>query len=87
MKIKEKLILSAALITIGSIFNLFFTAALHGLLSRQYDTLTLVPLFQCLSGLFAQRQQLFMFFTIPFASLKAQISHEKACCVSPLICL
>ena len=61
MKIKEKLILSAALITIGSIFNLFFTAALHGLLSRQYDTLTLVPLFQCLSGLFAQRQQLFMF--------------------------
>ncbi len=30
---------------------------------------------------------IFMFFTIPFASLKAQISHEKACCVSPLICL
>lgn len=61
MKKKEKLILSTALIMIGSIFNLFFTAALHGLLSRQYDTLTLVPLLRCMSGLFTQRQQLLMF--------------------------
>lgn len=61
MKKKEKLILSTALICIGSIFNLFFTAALHGLLSREYDTLTLVPLFQCMTGLFTKRQQLLMF--------------------------
>ena len=61
MKKKEKLILSTALIIIGSIFNLFFTAALHGLLSRQYDTLTLVPLLRCMTGLFTQRQQLLMF--------------------------
>ena len=44
MKKKEKLILSTALIMIGSIFNLFFTAALHGLLSRQYEKLTLLTL-------------------------------------------
>lgn len=61
MKKKEKLILSIALITIGSIFNLYFTAALHGLLSRKYDTLTLVPLFQCMTLLFTQRQQLLIF--------------------------
>lgn len=61
MKKKEKLILSALLIGFGSIFNLFFTAALHGMLSRQHDTLTLMPLFQCITGLFTQRQQLLMF--------------------------
>lgn len=61
MKKKEKLILSVALISIASIFNLFFTAALHGLLSRQYDTLTLVPLFQCITGLATQHQQFLMF--------------------------
>ena len=61
MKKKEKLILSTFLIVTGTVFNLFFTAALHGLLSRQYDTLTLVPLLQCIAGLFTQRQQFLMF--------------------------
>jgi type IV secretion system protein VirD4 len=61
MKLKEKLILSSIIIGIGTVFNLFFTAALHGLLSRQYDTLTLIPLLQCLDGLFTQKQQLLMF--------------------------
>ena len=61
MKKKEKLILSGVIIGFGTIFNLFFSAALHGLLSRQYDRLTLIPLFQCLSGLFTQQRQLLMF--------------------------
>lgn len=61
MKKKEKLILSTFLIIVGTVFNLFLTAALHGLLSRQYDTLTLVPLFRCIAGLFTQRQQFLMF--------------------------
>lgn len=61
MKKKEKLILSGVIIGFGTIFNLFFTAALHGLLSRQYDTLTLVPLFQCIAGLFTEHQQFLMF--------------------------
>ena len=42
MKKIEKLILSGVIIGFGTIFNLFFTAALHGLLSRQYDRLTLI---------------------------------------------
>ena len=40
MKKKEKLILSAILLAVGTVLNLFFTAALHGLMSRQYITLT-----------------------------------------------
>lgn len=61
MKNREKLILSGVIIGFGTIFNLFFSAALHGLLSRQHDRLTLIPLFQCLSGLFTQQRQLLMF--------------------------
>ena len=61
MKLKEKLILSSIIIGVGSIFNLFFTAALHGMLSRQHSTLALIPLWECLSGLFEQRQQLLLF--------------------------
>lgn len=61
MKKKEKLILSAVLFGIGTIFNLFFTAALHGLLSRRYTTLTLISLWDCIAGLFTQRQQSLLF--------------------------
>ncbi|WFR59158.1 type IV secretory system conjugative DNA transfer family protein [Anaerocolumna sp. AGMB13025] len=61
MKKKEKLILSAVIFGFGTLFNLFFTAALHGLLSRRYSTLTLVPLWDCIAGLFTQRQQFLLF--------------------------
>ena len=61
MKQKEKIILSTALIGIGSLFNLYFTASLHGLMSRQYRTLVLLPIGACLSGLAEQRQQRFLF--------------------------
>ena len=61
MKKKEKLILGSVIIGIGTVFNLLFTAALHGLLSRQHTTLTLIPLWDCMVGLFAQRQQLLLF--------------------------
>ena len=61
MKQKEKIILSTALIGIGSLFNLYFTASLHGLMSRQYRPLVLLPIGACLSGLAEQRQQRFLF--------------------------
>jgi type IV secretion system protein VirD4 len=61
MKKKEKLILSAVILGFGTLFNLFFTAALHGLLSRRYATLTLIPLWDCIAGLFTQRQQSLLF--------------------------
>lgn len=61
MKKKEKLILGSIIIGLGTIFNLFFTAALHGLLSHRVRTLTLLPLWDCIAGLFTQRQQLMLF--------------------------
>jgi len=61
MKKKEKLILSAITVGLGTIFNLFFSAAMHGLLSRKYDTLALIPLWKCIAGLFTDRQHLLMF--------------------------
>nr|WP_302020129.1 type IV secretory system conjugative DNA transfer family protein [uncultured Acetatifactor sp.] len=61
MKKKEKLILSAILLAVGTVLNLFFTAALHGLMSGQYDTLTLVPFLRCLTGLLTERQQSLLF--------------------------
>lgn len=58
---KEKLILSGIIISLGTVFNLFFSAALHGLLSRQHSTLALISLWKCLEGLFTQRQHLLLF--------------------------
>ena len=61
MKKKEKLILSSVIIGLGTIFNLFFASALHGLLSQRFRTLTLLPVWDCIAGLFTQRQQLLLF--------------------------
>lgn len=61
MKKKEKLILVSILMTAVTVFNLYFTAALHGLFSGQNHTLVLVPFTQCLKGLFAERQQFLLF--------------------------
>jgi len=61
MKRREKLILSGIILLFGTVFSLFFTAAIHGLLSRQYESLTLIPFSQCVEGLFTQRQQLLLF--------------------------
>jgi len=61
MKLKEKLILSGIILIFGTVFSLFFTAAIHGLLSRQYEALTLIPFLECVEGLFTQRQQLLLF--------------------------
>lgn len=64
MKKKEKLMLSVILIGIGTGCNLFFTAALHGLLSKQQTTLILFPFSQCIRGLWIERQQLFLFLVL-----------------------
>ena len=61
MKKKEKLILSTILMIVGTVLNLFFTAALHGLLSGQHETLTLFPFLRCLSSLFMERRHMLLF--------------------------
>lgn len=61
VKNKEKLVLAVIFITAATLVNLYFTAALHGLLSRQRSSLAMVPLFQCIKGLFTERRQLLLF--------------------------
>ena len=58
---KEKLILSSIVMLIVTAFNLFFTAALHGLLSHQQEALILVPFMECVKGLFTESQQFLLF--------------------------
>ena len=45
----------------GTLFNLFFTAALHRMLSGQMEALALVPIGECVSGLFTQQRQGMLF--------------------------
>ena len=61
MKKREKRILSIALVVAGTIANLFLTAALHGVLAKQYATLTFPPFRQCIGGLFAEHRQRLLF--------------------------
>ncbi|WP_042139142.1 hypothetical protein [Paenibacillus sp. FSL P4-0081] len=55
MKTKQKLLLCTLLITIGSIFNLFFSTALHGALSGSTSTLTVPSLNTSLGSLISSR--------------------------------
>ena len=84
MKLKERIILSTALIGIGSLFNLYFTASLHGLMSRQYRTLVLLPIGTCLSGLAEQRQQRLLF--LAFEGMILLVLYSKQPVVSERSC-
>lgn len=46
---------------LGTLFNLFFSAAMHKMLSREAVTFTLVPLWECISGLFTEQRQGMLF--------------------------
>lgn len=61
MKTKQKLIVCSLIFFIGAILNLFFSTALHGLLSRQVTVLKLLPAGQCLSSLFSSRQHFHLY--------------------------
>lgn len=61
MKLKEKLTIGGMIFTLGTLFNVFFTAALHGVLSGRMRTLGLLPLWECVTTLFSDRQHLMLF--------------------------
>lgn len=46
---------------VGTLFNLFFTAALHRMLSGQMRAFTLVPIGECAAGLFTEQRQGMLF--------------------------
>lgn len=61
MKTKQKLLLSVLLFSCGAIFNLFFTAALHGILSGTAASLSLPTFNKSLSSLLSNRAHFMLF--------------------------
>lgn len=61
MERKPKLIVCALIFFAGGIFNLFFSATLHGLLTRKMTRLSILPLDSCVAGLFSSRQHFMLF--------------------------
>lgn len=61
MKTKQKLIVCAIIFLTGSVVSLFFSTALHGLLSHEMRVLTLKPPGECVASLLASRQHAMLF--------------------------
>lgn len=61
MKIKPKWIVCSLIFFIGGFVNLFFSTAIHGLLSRQMMVLKLMPVDQCLASLFSSKQHFLLY--------------------------
>lgn len=61
MKKQEKIVLGGIMAGTGTLLNLFFTAALHGMLSGRMKSLALVPIGECISGLFTEQRQGMLF--------------------------
>ena len=61
MKTKPKLITCAAIFIIGGIGNVFFSTALHNILSGRMRTLEFIGFFDGLSSMVANRQHFMLF--------------------------
>lgn len=61
MKTKEKVIISVILFLGGLALNLFFSSALHYILTRQSHVLRLIPIGECLSSIFGSKQHMLLF--------------------------
>ena len=69
MKKEPKLIICSLIFILGAFGNLFFSTALHLLLSRQMTVLKLLPLSECINSLFQSRQQLMLYLCLQGFSL------------------
>ena len=61
MKTKPKLMVCALIFVSGAILNLFFSTAVHGLLTREITRLSLLPIGDCLASLFSSRQHMMLY--------------------------
>jgi type IV secretion system protein VirD4 len=61
MKTREKIIICSILFVVGGVVNIFFSTALHLILSRQSSVLRLAPLGECLSSMAGSRQHFILF--------------------------
>jgi hypothetical protein len=64
MKKKPKLIICSLIFIVGGFTNIFFSTAVHGLLSRQITVLKLSPINECLESMLMSRQHLMLFFCL-----------------------
>jgi type IV secretion system protein VirD4 len=61
MKTKPKLILCTVIFLVGSFVSVFFSTALHNILSRQMNTLAFAGFFESTGSMAADRQPLILF--------------------------
>jgi type IV secretion system protein VirD4 len=61
MKTKPKIIMCATIFLVGSFVSVFFSTALHNILSRQMNTPALTGFFESISSMVADRQHLLLF--------------------------
>ena len=61
MRTKGKLLICGLIFVSGAVLNLFFSTAVHGLLTRKITRLSLLPIGDCLASLFSSRQHLMLY--------------------------
>ena len=69
MKTKQKILICAMIFISGTVLNLFFSTAVHGLLTREITRLSLLPIGECLASLFSSRQHLMLYLCLQYAAL------------------
>jgi len=69
MKTKPKLIVCAIIFITGSLISVFFSTALHNILTRQMTTLAFTGFFESISSMAADRQHLTLFLCLSGFSL------------------
>lgn len=78
MKIKPKLILFTVIFLLGGLFNLFFSTAIHRLLTRNVATLKFLPITVCFQSLVSSKQHLTLFLLIQGFFLLAAVLFSTA---------
>ena len=61
MKTKPKLILCTLIFVISGVLNVFFSTALHNILTGQMRTLAFIGFFECIGSMAADEQHLLLF--------------------------
>lgn len=61
---KQKLIISALIFLVGLWMNIYFSANLHFLLSKQMDVLSLIPIKDCITSMATSKAHLLLFLCI-----------------------
>lgn len=61
MKTNPKLIICSLIFVAGGFINIFFSTAVHKLLSRQITVLKLIPIGECLGSIFHSKQHFMLF--------------------------